>query len=275
MSIADGGAESRRKLSWSEYPAVWRQPLRLRFACGVGWLGAARCHALSRAFLRLAPSEAAIICPAMSATSAMLETPEVRARISPMTVAQYGEFPEFNEKGRRTELIRGVVLEKTSKSPLHSSIAGRLYRLLQAALPTDFTLLREDPLTLADSEPEPDLAIVRGREEDFADRHPSTAVLVIEIAVSCAAEDRSLAALYAEAGVEEYCSSCRPNVASKSTAPRNPAAIATTGSWKAMPPWSARASPASASNSRSCSVEWSGYDLTIVSFDPSVLLCIS
>ena len=45
---------------------------------------------------------------------------------------------------------------------------------------------------------------VRGDERDFASRHPTTAALVIGIAVTSAAEDRSLASLYAEAGVEEY-----------------------------------------------------------------------
>jgi Uma2 family endonuclease len=134
----------------------------------------------------------------------MLELPEVRARISPITVAQYRQLSEFNERGRRTELIRGIIIEKMSKSPLHSSIARRLFKLLQTALSPHFTLLREDPLTLTDSEPEPDLAIVRGEEKDFVSQHPSTAALVIEIAVSSAAEDRSLASLYAEAGVEEY-----------------------------------------------------------------------
>lgn len=141
----------------------------------------------------------------MSAVTDMLEIPEVRARVTPVSVAQYHRlFPEFTENGRRTELIRGVVVEKLSKSPLHSSTARRLARLLQAALPDGFVLLREDPLTLADSEPEPDLAIVRGTEDDFAARHPSTAALVIEIAVSSAAEDRALRSVYAEAGVEEY-----------------------------------------------------------------------
>lgn len=140
----------------------------------------------------------------MSAASQMLENPDFRARISPITVAQYQQLPEFNEHGRRTELIRGIVIEKMSKSPLHSSIARRLFRLLQPHLPAGFILLREDPLALADSEPEPDLAIVRGDESEFAARHPTTAALVIEIAVTSAAEDRSLASLYAEAGVEEY-----------------------------------------------------------------------
>ena len=140
----------------------------------------------------------------MTAAAKILEIPEVRARISPVTLGQYHQFPEFNVNGRRTELIRGVVIEKMSKSPLHSSIGRRLFRLIQSALPAHFTLLRDDPLTLADSEPEPDLAVVRGAESEFTSRHPSTAALVIEVAVTSAAADRSQAALYAEAGVEEY-----------------------------------------------------------------------
>ena len=71
----------------------------------------------------------------MSAASALLDLPEVRARISPITVAQYRQLAEFNESGRRTELVHGVIIEKMSRSPLHSSIARRLFKLLQAGLP--------------------------------------------------------------------------------------------------------------------------------------------
>ena len=52
---------------------------------------------------------------------AILEIPEVRQRISPLTVEEYHRLDEFNENGRRTELIRGVVIEKMSKSPIISS----------------------------------------------------------------------------------------------------------------------------------------------------------
>jgi Uma2 family endonuclease len=141
---------------------------------------------------------------AMSAASAMLEIPQFRARVSPISVAQYHEFPEVNENGRRTELIRGVVIEKMSKSPLHSGIASTLYDLIRPQVPDGYWLRKEEPLTLRDSEPEPDLSLVRGRCADFATHHPSTAELVAEIAVSSAAVDRSLASLYAEAGVAEY-----------------------------------------------------------------------
>ena len=140
----------------------------------------------------------------MTAAAQMLEIPEVRARISPVTVEQYHQFPEYNENGRRTELIRGIAIEKMSKSPLHSSIGSALYEILHPQVPSDFWLRKEEPLTLRDSEPEPDISLVRGRRAAFASRHPSTAALVIEVAVTSAAEDRSLASLYAEAGVEEY-----------------------------------------------------------------------
>ncbi len=75
----------------------------------------------------------------MSAASQMLEIPEIRARISPVTAEQYHQFPELNSNGRRTELIRGFVIEKKSKSPLHSGIASALYDLLRPQILTDFT----------------------------------------------------------------------------------------------------------------------------------------
>jgi Uma2 family endonuclease len=140
----------------------------------------------------------------MSTASVMLENAEIRARVAPVTVAQYHQFPEFDANGNRTELIRGILIEKMSKSPLHSSIARRLFVLLQAAVPEHYVVLREDPLTFEDSEPEPDMAIVRGDEHDFAERHPSTAELVVEIAITSIALDREKAAIYAEAGVAEY-----------------------------------------------------------------------
>jgi Uma2 family endonuclease len=71
-------------------------------------------------------------------------------------------------------------------------------------LPEGFTARLEQPLTLADSEPEPDVSVVRGQDSDFKAAHPTTAALVVEIAVSSADLDRELASLYAEAGVDEY-----------------------------------------------------------------------
>ena len=136
--------------------------------------------------------------------SAILELPEVRRRVSPLSVEEYHQLGEYNGHGKRTELIRGIIIEKMSKSPRHSTIVSLLYRLLLARLPAGFTVRQEQPLTFVDSEPEPDISVVRGRESDFADAHPTTAELVIEVAVSSPALDREIASLYAEAGVKEY-----------------------------------------------------------------------
>jgi Uma2 family endonuclease len=59
-------------------------------------------------------------------------------------------------------------------------------------------------LTLSDSEPEPDVAVVLGSPAEYRYRHPSTAALVIEVAVTSSDLDREKAAIYAEAKVPEY-----------------------------------------------------------------------
>lgn len=136
----------------------------------------------------------------------ILEIPEVRRRVSPLTVEKYHRLDEFNDRGRRVELIRGIVIEKMSKSPLHRTISSLLYRLIFARLPKGFSVWKEEPLTFKDldSEPEPDISVVRGTDTDFVESHPHTAELVIEVAVSSPDLDRENASLYAEAGVKEY-----------------------------------------------------------------------
>lgn len=137
-------------------------------------------------------------------TAAILEIPEVRQRVSPLSVEDYHRLGEFNGRGRRTELIRGVVIEKMSKSPLHCLIASRLFQLLLAQLPHGMSIWMEQPLTFVDSEPEPDVSITPGEMGRYAEKRPSSALLVVEVAVTSAALDRATADLYAEAGVGEY-----------------------------------------------------------------------
>jgi Uma2 family endonuclease len=136
--------------------------------------------------------------------AAILDLPEVRERVSPLSVDEYHRLGEFNEHGRRTELIRGILIQKMSKSPLHRLIASLLYDRLLAQSPKGFSVWKEEPLTLLDSEPEPDISITRGERRDYAQGHPVSAELVVEVAVSSPALDRENAALYAEAGVKEY-----------------------------------------------------------------------
>ena len=136
--------------------------------------------------------------------TALLDIPEFRNRLSSFSVEEYHRLSEYNENGHRTELIRGFIIEKMAKSPLHRTIATRLHRLILSILPAGFIAWKEEPLTLSDSEPEPDLSIARGSEHSYENENATTAVLVVEVAVTSIAEDRALAAIYAEAGVEEY-----------------------------------------------------------------------
>ena len=132
--------------------------------------------------------------------SAILDLPEMRERVRRWTVAEYeklGDDPAF----RRTELIRGIIVNKMSKSPLHSTVTTRLYVFLLRTLRQEFVARQEEPLRLVDSMPEPDVSVMRGTPDDFGTRHPATAALVVEVAVSSVAPDRENAALYAEAGV--------------------------------------------------------------------------
>jgi Uma2 family endonuclease len=134
----------------------------------------------------------------------ILDLPEVRPRVVRWTVQEYESLAEQGLLPKQAELLRGLVIEKMPKFPLHRALSKRLYDLFQKALPAGFVVFQEAPLRLRDSEPEPDVAIVRGLEQEFQACHPATAELVVEVAVSSADLDRANASLYAEAGVPEY-----------------------------------------------------------------------
>jgi Uma2 family endonuclease len=135
---------------------------------------------------------------------AILEKPEILRHAVPLSVAAYERMAELGFVDEKTELVRGVIFEKMSKSPLHSGLIQYLIELLQPHLPEGYSLRTEQPLRLSDSCPEPDIAVVAGSARQFLRAHPATARLVIEIAVNSEAIDREKAAIYAEAGVEEY-----------------------------------------------------------------------
>ncbi len=113
---------------------------------------------------------------------------------------------------QRLELIGGEVLEVTAKGTRHSAVVNRLARVIHTFLisrPEMLLELRvESPLDLgATSEPEPDLALVRLRGDDYLLAHPTAAdtLLVIEVADTSLRFDlEAKAALYREAGIEHY-----------------------------------------------------------------------
>ena len=136
--------------------------------------------------------------------SSILDKPAIRKAALPITVEQYHRLGEAGIIAENTELVRGIILEKMNKSPRHTWIVQWLVEELRQGVGQEFHVRQEQPITLADSEPEPDIAVVQGHPEDFRSTHPATAVLVVEVALSTVEIDREKAEIYAAAGVTEY-----------------------------------------------------------------------
>ncbi|MGF1478186.1 MAG: Uma2 family endonuclease [Cyanophyceae cyanobacterium] len=126
------------------------------------------------------------------------------------TVDEYHRLTELGlfQEDDRVELISGEIIEMAAKGTPHRVCCTRLLRELSTILKNRATLQCQDPITVsARSEPEPDLAIVKNREDDYLSGHPSPqdVLLVIEIADSFLEYDREVKLpLYAEAGIENY-----------------------------------------------------------------------
>ena len=132
--------------------------------------------------------------------TALLEVPAIRQRAKRFSVADYQHLTE----GQRTELLRGTIIEKMAKSPVHQFFLNRLRKILAAQTSPEFLVCTDEPISTADSETEPDVTVMSGPEEKYRHAHATTAELVIEVAGSSIEIDRIKAHIYAEAGVKEY-----------------------------------------------------------------------
>lgn len=105
------------------------------------------------------------------------------------------------------ELLEGWLVQKMTKHRPHVIATGLVRRELERLLPSGWYVAIQDPITTAESEPEPDVAVVRGEERDYPDRHPGPqdVPLVVEIADSSLEQDRGAKKrLYARAGIAVY-----------------------------------------------------------------------
>ncbi len=120
-----------------------------------------------------------------------------------MTVEAYHALGEMGLIPEKTELLYGQVIHKMPKSPSHCYLQQVLLDTIRPCLPPGMCLRSKQPITCADSEPEPDVAVVRGRKEDYRHAHPTAAELVIEVCVTSEDYDRFKLRAYASAGVKE------------------------------------------------------------------------
>jgi Uma2 family endonuclease len=106
----------------------------------------------------------------------------------------------------RVELIGGEILAVTPQNSPHATAVVLVSDALRRVLPLDLHIRSQLPLALgADSEPEPDIAVVRGSTRAYVNAHPESAVLIVEVADSSLAFDRQVkGSLYARERVAEY-----------------------------------------------------------------------
>jgi Uma2 family endonuclease len=106
------------------------------------------------------------------------------------------------------ELLEGWIVPKMARNPRHDAVIALLHNeVIGPRLPKGWFCRGQSAITTRDSEPEPDLAIVRGRSLDYLKRHPGPKdmALVIEVADTSIRRDRVIKArLYARAGIPVY-----------------------------------------------------------------------
>jgi len=130
-------------------------------------------------------------------------TPDARERLRPISVDEYHRMIDAGilDEDEKVQLIDGMLVAMTPQGRPHAFVIQELTRLLVRALGDDFKVLTQLPLTLGnDSEPEPDLTVVRAQDAASRTHHPATAALVIEVSGDSLRFDRrTKAALYARA----------------------------------------------------------------------------
>lgn len=125
------------------------------------------------------------------------------------SVAEYHKLIEIGilTEDDNLELLEGYLVHKMSRNPPHDAAIQKIMKKLFRLLPPDWDLRVQSAITLSTSEPEPDLAIVRGDESNYVARHPGPADigLVIEVADATLTGDRvDKGRIYAQAGIPCY-----------------------------------------------------------------------
>jgi Uma2 family endonuclease len=133
--------------------------------------------------------------------------PSIPSEPTRISVERYLGLVEAGVLGEddRVELLEGVIVAMAPQNPPHAAGVARVYEAVRTAVGRRAHVRSQLALVLRRSVPEPDLALVPGCVDDYERAHPTTALLVIEVADTSLKQDRlSKAAIYAAAGIPEY-----------------------------------------------------------------------
>jgi Uma2 family endonuclease len=105
------------------------------------------------------------------------------------------------------ELLEGWLVPQMVKNPPHSTARHLTTKALERVLQPGWHVRSQEPITLSDSEPEPDVAVVRGDPGQYERAHPGPqdVALVVEVADASLDRDRKIKkTVYARAGIPSY-----------------------------------------------------------------------
>ena len=107
----------------------------------------------------------------------------------------------------KVELIEGLLVEMSPIHRPHAYVVQQLSRLLGRLTAGKWEVFQQQPVALPTSEPQPDISVVRGTNDDYKTEHPVPAQigLLIEVADATLLFDRNVKSkIYAAAAIPEY-----------------------------------------------------------------------
>ena len=143
--------------------------------------------------------------------TALLDRPHVRQSMGPRphrwTCEEFHNIGDTGMlEGQSVILIDGEILRMPNPNPPHDSIVGIAdYKLKEIFQPGYWVRIQSGLPTALDTDPVPDIAVVRGSPRDYFTQYPRTAVLVVEVSDSSFDYDVGVKSnLYAAAGILDY-----------------------------------------------------------------------
>jgi Uma2 family endonuclease len=110
-------------------------------------------------------------------------------------------------EGAPVELLEGWLVQKMTKYPQHDVSLGCTADAFEDLSDPKWHVRSQGAVMTSDSEPEPDVALTRGRRRDFTQEHPGPddIAIIVEIAESSLSRDRTWKKrIYAAAGFPVY-----------------------------------------------------------------------
>ncbi len=125
------------------------------------------------------------------------------------TLAEYHHMIDTGilSENDNVELLEGWIVPKMPRKPPHDGVIQMTSKALSNRLPSGWEIRIQSAITTADSEPEPDIGVVRGDERTYLHRHPQPqdVGLLVAVAETPLTQDRQeKGRIYARAGIAHY-----------------------------------------------------------------------